>query len=61
VSDSTYFRFNSEKCLRLARKTEDMRIAAELIEMAEDFAEKAERISARETLQPQTAQMDGRV
>ena len=44
--DATYFHFQAQRCLRLAYQAKDMRIAAELIRMAEEFTEKADEFNS---------------
>ena len=39
-----YFHRQAEACIRLARAIKDERIAAKLIEMAEDFAARASEL-----------------
>ena len=45
---AAYFRFQADRCLRLANKAKDMSVAAELIRMAEEFSERADELNAWE-------------
>jgi hypothetical protein len=42
----TYFRNQATICLQLSRSTLDQRVAAKLIEMAEDFVAKADELDS---------------
>ena len=39
--NAAYFRRHAQTCIQLARATKDERVAAKLIEMAEDFTARA--------------------
>ena len=56
--NASYFRSQAETCIRLSRTVTDERIAAELVEMAEDFTAKAAELDTKEQYFPLKKQND---
>lgn len=58
MSNSTYFRQQVERCLRLARMCSDTTVAERLRQMASEFQEQADQVASR-AIPPQAIAQNG--